>query len=141
MSRRRQKETIPFSKVLISLMSERKLSLREAARISGVSPSTISDWRNGRSPDNFMAVKKLAQALGTTLGFLLTGEYDSREPGMPITVTEAFEPKEIIFEGIARVFIQKLSPREISEEKPSENAGEFERHANLPVAAKGEPEG
>jgi transcriptional regulator with XRE-family HTH domain len=57
-------------------MQKKEMGVREAARIAGVGPSTIVSWRSGALPEDYLAVKRLAKALGTTLGFLLTGEED-----------------------------------------------------------------
>ena len=107
MKRRRNK--LPFSKNLISLMQERGITIREAAKLAGVSHSTIDSWRSGRSPEDFIAVQKLATSLGTTLSFLLTGVNDNSYKNH--TITEVFEEGEVIIDGYARLTIKKLIPR------------------------------
>ena len=109
MSRKQRKKT-PFAANLISFMEEKTIGVREAAKISGVSPSTISEWRNGSHPDDYIAVKKLAKALGTTLSFLLTGEDDNRVE-VP-AVSEVFADGGDLFKGFAEIHIKRLIPRD-----------------------------
>ena len=73
MTRRRPRPESPFARILNSLLLEKGMRVREAARIGGVSPSTITDWTSGTLPTNYIAVKKLADALGVSFCFLLTG--------------------------------------------------------------------
>ncbi len=67
-----------FDATLILLMKETGMTVKAAARIAEVGPSTIQSWRSGAKPTNFDAVRRLAQAFGTSLSFLLTGEEDYR---------------------------------------------------------------
>lgn len=109
--RRKRAGPTPFSKILRSLMSEKKMTLRQAAQIAGVSPSTIDDWRAGALPEDYSAVKRLAQEFGVTLSFILTGEDDSpRENQLP-SVTEVFSDGGALFDGYAKITIQRLIPR------------------------------
>lgn len=110
MPRPRRKET-PIRKILVSRMTEKKMGVREAARIAKVSPSTISGWRSGAVPDDFAAVRRLAEALGISLSFLLTGEDDSRRRAPPPCLAEVFQDGEVVFDGYAKIVIQRLVPR------------------------------
>ena len=107
----RTRKAAPFTKLLNSLMAERGIGVREAGRIAGVSPSTITDWRSGALPDDFMAVRRLAKALGVTFSFLLTGEDDARASEGPPNVAEVFEDGGQLFDGYAKITIQRLVPR------------------------------
>lgn len=109
-TRKKKKEGRPFSKILSSLMKERGITLKEAASIAGVSQSTISDWRSGTSPEDYMAVQELANYLGVSLSFILTGKEDS-VGGKPASVIEVFEEDNVVFDGYAKITIQKLIPR------------------------------
>ncbi|MBI4402648.1 MAG: helix-turn-helix transcriptional regulator [Deltaproteobacteria bacterium] len=100
-----------FSTVLVALMDEKGMTVRKAAKIADVGSSTIDSWRRGAQPGNYLAVKKLARALGTTMSFLLTGEDESRPNGITPSVAEAFSDGELVFDGYARVRIQQLVPR------------------------------
>lgn len=112
MQRRRKKsEPTPFGKILKTLMKERELTLRDAANIAGVSASTIDDWKSGTSPADYMAVKKLANEFGVSLSFLLTGEEDNENTFKSPTLTEVFEDGGSLFDGYAKITIQRLVPR------------------------------
>ena len=109
MARNRNRPEVPFSKLLNSLMKEKGMGVREAARIAGVNASTLQSWRAGALPENFMAVKKLAEGLGTTMSFLLTGQDDSRKTG-PL-VAEVFGDGGVIFDGYCKITVERLVPR------------------------------
>jgi transcriptional regulator with XRE-family HTH domain len=85
-------------------MEQRKIKVREAARAAAIAPSTIVSWRGGASPENFEAVARLAQILGTSLSYLLTGERD--KPADP--ALRFVERRGLIFDGYARVLIEKI---------------------------------
>ena len=108
--RKRPAPDVPFTRILNSLMQEKGLSVRKAAEAAGVGSSTIMSWKSGALPENYVAVKRLAKKLGTNLGFLLTGEDDTREGGPPL-VGEAFDDAGTLFDGFAKITIQRLVPR------------------------------
>lgn len=101
----------PFSKILRRLMSEKNMSIREAAKIAKVASSTIDNWRGGALPEDYSAVKRLAKGLDVSLSFILTGEDDSPEKDHVPTITEAFEDGGALFDGYAKITIQRLIPR------------------------------
>jgi transcriptional regulator with XRE-family HTH domain len=92
-------------------MRDRELGVRAAAKAAGVSPSTIVSWRAGAAPEDFAAVKRLAVALGTTLSWLLTGEDDARPAGVAPVAAECFEDGGPLFDGYAKITIQRLIPK------------------------------
>ena len=99
-----------FSERLKKLLDEKNISLRKAARIANVSPGTLTNWTSNGTPKYFKAVKKLAEALGTSMSFLLIGEDDSR-PWGNAQVTEAFLETRQLFDGYAKITITELVPR------------------------------
>ena len=105
----------PFAKILRSLMTEKKMTLREAAKLAGVAPSTIDDWRGGALPADYLAVKWLAKGLGVSLSFILTGENDLHDSLHLPSVTEVFEDGGALFDGYAKITIQRLIPRKKEE--------------------------
>lgn len=109
-TRRRQQDQNVFSRSLVALMEEKQIGVREAAQIAGVAPSTIVSWRGGAYPEDFMAVKRIARALGVSLSFLLTGEDDTRPDGVP-AVAEVFADGGTLFDGYAKITIQRLVPK------------------------------
>ena len=100
----------PFAKLLVTLMEEKQLGVREAARKAGVSPSTIVSWRSGSHPEDYLAVKRLARALGVTLSFLLTGEEEGSRDVAP-SIAEVFSDGGMVFDGYARIRIERLIPK------------------------------
>lgn len=105
----------PFAKILRSLMTEKKMTLRQAATIAGVAPSTIDDWRAGALPEDYAAVKRLAKGLGVGLSFILTGEDDLQDSNHLPSVTELFDDGGALFDGYAKITIQRLIPRKKEE--------------------------
>lgn len=110
MAKRKRSES-PFAKNLAYLMKEKNMGVREAARIAGVSHGTISNWSAGVAPEDFMAVKKLAKGLGVTFSWLMTGEDDSRSLTNVATVAEVFSDGGMLFDGFAKITIQRLIPK------------------------------
>lgn len=101
---------LDFAKRLNQLMTERKMTVRVAALHAKVATSTVQNWRSGHVPSDFIAVKRLADALGVSFSFLLTGEEDVRSAVRAPAITECFAFNETIFDGYARLTIQKLHP-------------------------------
>lgn len=108
----KKRATSPFSKILKSLAVERGLTIRQLAKMAGVSPSTINDWQGGSNPENYLSVNKLAKELGVSFTFLLTGEEDLKSKNHLPTVTEVFEDGGALFDGYAKITIQRLIPRD-----------------------------
>lgn len=108
--RRKRVGPTPFAKILRLLMEEKGISVRRAAEMAGVGISTIDNWRAGALPEDYSAVKRLASRLGVSFSFLLTGEEDSREGNAP-AISEVFEDGGAIFDGYAKIMIQRLIPR------------------------------
>jgi transcriptional regulator with XRE-family HTH domain len=111
MAKRKKEQPTHFTKTLCELMEEKNMTVRKAAEIAGVGTSTINSWRSGAHPEDFLAVKKLAHALGTTLSFLLTGESDSKADGQTTPIAEVFDNGGMFFDGYARIRIERLVPR------------------------------
>lgn len=101
---------MPFARLLQRLMEERGVGVRAAAELARVAPSVIVSWRSGAYPEDFVAVKRLAKSLGVSLSFILTGEEDHGSPGHP-SITQVFEYDGILFDGFAKITIERLLPR------------------------------
>lgn len=86
---RRRKQDLPLRSILCPLMADAGLSVREAAKIAGVPPSTLANWRAGANPDDYIALKNLARHFGVTLAYLLTGEDDLAQSSSPAQPPEA----------------------------------------------------
>lgn len=96
----RRKHESPFRKILCQLMEKQHLSVRRAAQIAGVAPSTVSNWRAGAAPEDYLALRRLADYLGVTLGYLLTGQADA-----PQANKDQDSQHTVLFEGYARILI------------------------------------
>lgn len=112
----RKRTASPFAKNLCALLEEKNIGIRNAAKLAGVGASTIMSWKSGALPEDYLAVKRLSQALGTTLSFMLTGEDDSRTEGTP-SITEVFEDGGALFDGYAKITIQRLIPKSKKEKR------------------------
>ena len=110
MKKTQGKPETPFTQILNNLLEERGISVRSAAELAGVGTSTLMSWKAGALPKDYGAVKRLATSLGVTLSFLLTGEDESRPSGMP-GVSEVFADGGALFDGYAKITIQRLVPR------------------------------
>ena len=88
--KKRKNTKNPFTQNLNQLLDEKDIGIREASRLAGVGPSTIMSWKSGALPEDYMAVKRLAESLGTTMSFLLTGELDNLK-----TATDSMPAKRI----------------------------------------------
>ena len=104
-----------FAKNLNRLMAEKKITVEKASQVANVSKSNIVSWRSGVAPTNFEAVKKLAELFGVSFSFLLTGVEESSSDKKIATVTEVFKEGDLLFDGFAKITIQRLIPREDEE--------------------------
>jgi len=109
-TRKEKREERPFAKNLTQLMAEKKMTLKMASEICGVSTSTISDWKSGTTPEDFLAVQALASSLGVSLTFLLTGKEDPNRREIP-AIAEVFKEGDALFDGYALISIKRLIPR------------------------------
>lgn len=108
----------PFPKLLKALLAERRVSQRQAAKAAGVSPATINGWISGVSPEDYLSVQRLAEFLGTTMSYLLTGKNEAYRLDQQPTLTELFS-EGIKVSGIYRIQVTQLVPR--SGESDDEN--------------------
>lgn len=77
---------------LVASLKEKKISLRKAAVIAGVPPSTVDSWSAGRSPSDLKAVKRLSDHLEISFTWLLTGEEDR-----PVDLEQLFDGNSPVF--------------------------------------------
>lgn len=59
---------------LFALVDERYKEQKDFAKKIGVAPARVSEWRNRKSQSYNKYLSQIAQALGTTTEYLLTGE-------------------------------------------------------------------
>lgn len=90
-----------ISETLNKILQEKKISLKELSKGSGVPSSTLSEWRtSGRSP-NVEQAAKVADFLGITISHLLFGQEDKQEPLQKIL-------REEFFKGVFEISIKKV---------------------------------
>lgn len=82
---RRQRQSIPFSKNLISIMQERRLTQRAIAHKLSVPPSVVNGWTTGSVPHDLLKIVELADELKVDFCWLLTGK--SSKPRIEYTGT------------------------------------------------------
>lgn len=95
-----------FSMRLSNLLTESGLTVKEAASICGTGTSQIQSWKSGTLSTDYAALSKLAEHLGITLEYLLTGE-NKTQPG----IKEIFQNGELLFDGFLKVRIERMIPR------------------------------
>lgn len=104
-----KKKDHPFASILIRLMNERNVTIRNLARIADVSTSTIDSWRSGSNPQDFVAVKRIARFFGVSVCYLLTGSHEESTEVAPF-VEDALREGRVVFSGLCRLEIQELIP-------------------------------
>ena len=107
MTNKRTKIDDDFAKRLTDLMSEKSITVREAATICDIPTTTIQGWRSGTSPSSgFDGLARLAHQFGCSLEYLLTGK-NLTEPG----VSDVLVSGGAVFDGYVKVRIEKVIPR------------------------------
>jgi transcriptional regulator with XRE-family HTH domain len=89
-----------WGKRLSSILEEKEISQRKAAKIAGVGKSVVNGWTTGVSPSNLAAVHRLCEALGVSFVWLLVGTEPNHESKLKIIGD--FD-KEFCFDGYARL--------------------------------------
>lgn len=86
---------------LRELLVEKRYSLKEVSKGSGVPSSTLSEWLSNRTPRNPVQVRRVADFLGVSLHYLLFGEEDRKEPLTALL-------KEDVFNGTFEISIRRV---------------------------------
>lgn len=60
----------------IELLNKKKLKVADVARETGISPSTFSDWKKGKSKPKVDKLMKIAETLGVPISYFLESEGD-----------------------------------------------------------------
>lgn len=109
MARKKKIQSLPFSAILRRLMKERGLTFKAVAAMTEVPVSTVHDWCSSTTPQDLIAVGRLAKCLKLSLGELLLGEEPTRQ-NLDIQISDLFE-EEDFFDDICRVSIRRLKLR------------------------------
>jgi transcriptional regulator with XRE-family HTH domain len=70
------------------ILQERSITVYRVAKDTGISQVTLSDWKTGRSVPKVDKLQKIANYLGVTIEYLLTGK------GVLINETTSIQTKE-----------------------------------------------
>ena len=87
--------------IYCKLRDERGMKDADVARETGITKSTFSDWKNGRSKPKDAKLKKIADLFGVSVEYLRTGEEDNNTEKYYINdetaqvAQEIFENKEL----------------------------------------------
>jgi transcriptional regulator with XRE-family HTH domain len=92
---------IKIAETLKALLKENGISLRELSKRSGVPVSTLSEWSSNREPKSPIQTRRVAEALGVSMHYLLFGESDQQEP-----LAKLF--KEDVFNGTFEISVKRV---------------------------------
>ena len=83
------------------LRDEHGLRDADVARMTGITPSTFTDWKQGKHAPNVQKIAALAKVLDTTTDYLITGEKPFRRGEQRRNRPEAYyltaEEKNLLF--------------------------------------------
>jgi transcriptional regulator with XRE-family HTH domain len=63
--------------IFAELLEKNKKRAIDVSRATGVSPTTLSDWKSGKSTPKQDKLQKIADYFGVTIEYLMTGREDS----------------------------------------------------------------
>ena len=87
--------------ILSKLVQDKRLTLKEISKATGVPATTLAEWQSNRTPKNPNQVREVAKFLGVSIHYLLFGEEDSQEPIQKII-------KEDFFQGTYEISIKRV---------------------------------
>lgn len=100
----------PLMRFLRRILGDRRITQAELASVAEVSESVLSGWLAGAYPaERVVGVKRICDHFGESLSVALTGLPDKYFGSM-----EGSYMEEAIFDGIARIKIERLVPRKKS---------------------------
>lgn len=65
---------------IFALLQEQGVEQKKFAALVGVAPSKVSEWKLGKAKSYTKYLPQIAEALGTTVEYLLTGKQNSPTP-------------------------------------------------------------
>ncbi len=81
---------LKIGRVLSNIVKQRRLTLKEISKATGVAATTLSEWQSNRAPRNPTHLLKVARYLDVSVHFLLFGEEDQTEPLQRLLKNEIF---------------------------------------------------
>jgi transcriptional regulator with XRE-family HTH domain len=92
---------VKIAETIKLLLKQRGMTLRELSKKSGVPVSTISEWSSHREPKSPVQTRKVAEALGVSMHFLVFGEEDTQEPLQKLI-------KDDLFSGTFEISVKRI---------------------------------
>ena len=86
---------------LTLLMKQKRITLKELSEATGVSTSTLHEWKSNRKPKDPALIQAVANYLGVTMHHLLFGCEDPNEPIQQII-------KQDVFSGVFEINIKRV---------------------------------
>lgn len=74
--------------IYCKLRDERKVKDADVVRETGITKSTFSDWKNGRSKPKNDKLQKIADYFGVSLDYLTTGKEETNEKSPELTLRD-----------------------------------------------------
>lgn len=74
--------------IYCKLRDERKVKDADVVRETGITKSTFSDWKNGRSKPKNDKLQKIADYFGVSLDYLTTGKEETKEKSPELTAKD-----------------------------------------------------
>ncbi|CAK7025046.1 MAG: hypothetical protein EUB_02297 [Eubacterium sp.] len=117
---------LAFSK----LLNEKGVTAYKVSKETGVTQSTLSDWKRGRSTPKTDNMKKIADYFGVSIDYLMTGK-DSTPEENPIDLDYAKNETE------RKLLVLCRKANDVSEEEREDIINLFENTIDLYLKAKG----
>lgn len=106
--KRKGTDSLPFKDILASIMTERRLTVKQVAALASVNASVVQNWLSGQNPHNLQAVNQLAEKLGIPFKKLLLGQDEKLDSNTQLS--QLYDEQDF-FDGLARIKIQRLIPK------------------------------
>lgn len=92
--------------VFVNLMRDKGVNAATVARETGISPTTLSEWKNGRSTPKQDKLQKIADYFGISLDYLVTG-LEPEQKEKPSALSEELNKNEIVIRGRDGRYVKK----------------------------------
>lgn len=76
------------------LLQKYGLTAYKVSKETGITQSTLSDWKRGRSTPKTENMKKIADYFGVTVDYLMTGKEESKEKSQELTARDERDIKK-----------------------------------------------
>ena len=82
--------------IYCKLRDEKNLTDSDVAKATGITKSTFSDWKSGRSKPKNDKLQKIADYFGVTIGYLTTGKDDTEKKETTLTPKDERDIEKIL---------------------------------------------